>query len=504
MKYFLTFDVGTTSVKTCIFDEKLVMRGYSSEEYELITPAAGIVEEHPEVYWQAVKSGLIAACENASVMSNDISAISITTQGETLIPVDENGNSLTNAIVWEDDRAEKQASDILHQYDSQEFYRHTGISTLNGFVPIAKLCWIRENEPEIFRDTYKFLLLEDYLIYRFTGRFVTEKSLLSTTGWFDIVSDSYWKGIMDTAEIPEDKLPDALECGTVVGKVLPEVQKELGLSDHVNVITSAMDQVTAAIGASNIRPGIVTETTGTAMCIAATVATPDFENTLRVNLYRHYQRGKYLILPVCMTAGIVLKWFKDEFCKSEIEEAAEKGCSAYDIISLQVGTVPPLADGLTMVPYFTGTQQPENDPAARGVFYGVGLNTGRKQFQRAIFEAVAYMLRENIELIEKVENISVAEIRSLGGGARSHIWRQIKADVTQCRILSMKIEECSSLGAAMLAAVASGCYPNLDMLARVNKIKEGINPNPELKNVYNRGFRRFQMLYHLTKEMKKL
>lgn len=501
MKYFLTYDVGTTSVKTCIFNEQLKMQGYSNEEYELITKAGGIVEAIPARYWEAVQSGTLRACQNAGVAPAQISAISITTQGETLIPVDQEGEALYNAIVWLDERAGKEAEELSRRFDATQFYAKTGITELNGYVPVAKLVWIQKHLPEVYAQTYKFLLLEDYLIMRLTGAFVSEKALLSTSGWFDIADDCIWQEMLDAAGLDAQKLPDAKECGWIVDMpVRPEVRAALGLSENIVVVTSAMDQTTAALGAGNIIPGIVTETTGTGMCIGATVTKPDFYDASRVNLYRHIEAGKYLIIPVCMTAGMVLKWFKDEFCKWEQEEAKTRGCSAYDIISEQVAQIPPLANGLMLIPYLTGTLQPDNNPDARGIFYGVGLDTKRAHFQRAIFEAIAYMLRENVELIERVEHIHATEIRALGGGAKSKVWRQIKADVNATRIVSMCEEECSSLGAAMLAAVALGVYPNAETAASAgNRVAEGLEPNASLANAYDAAFEKYKKLYQVTK-----
>jgi len=501
MKYFLTFDVGTTSVKTCIFDETLHMLGYSNEEYQLITPNTGIVEAIPDRYWEAVESGTLRACENAKVSPADISSISITTQGETLIPVDVEGKALSNAIVWLDERAGEEAGALSKVFDSVAFYAKTGITELNGYVPIAKLAWIKKHQPEIYEKTYKFLLLEDYLIMRFTGAFVSEKALLSTSGWFDIAEDCIWDEMLEAAGINREKIPEALECGEIVNApVLPEVREAMGFSSEIKVVTSAMDQTTSALGAGNVVPGIIAETTGTCMCIGATVLEPNFYDPLRVNLYRHIQKGKYLLIPVCMTAGITLKWFKDEFCKWEQEQAKERGISVYDVISEQVAKIPPLAGGLMLIPYLTGTLQPDNNPDARGIFYGVGLDTGRSHFQRAIFEAIAFMLRENVELIEAVQGSRTKEIRSLGGGAKSPVWRQIKADVNQTRILSMAEEECSSLGAAILAAVALGAYPDAETAAAfANKVSQAIEPNTELAADYDEAYRKYRKLYSVTK-----
>lgn len=270
----------------------------------------------------------------------------------------------------------------------------------------------------------------------------------------------------------------------------------LGLSPEAVVITAAMDQTAAAVGAGNLMPGIVTETTGTAMCIGATADQPDMHHPARINVYRHIYPGKYLLLPVCMTAGMVFKWFKDAFCQEEARQAAETGVSVYDLLGAQAASAVPGANGLTLLPYFTGVIQPDNDPNARGVFFGVGLDTGKPEFVRAIFEGIAYMLRENLALIEAVDGQKVTGVRSLGGGSKSQIWRQIKADVCGVDISAMTETECTSLGAAILAAVALGYYPDAASAARVgNALASTLAPEADKKALYDQGFARYQRIW---------
>jgi len=216
MRYILVFDIGTTAVKACLFNRQLKLFGFSSEEYQLLTPAAGIVELDPETYWKAVKTQTELVCKKNGISPGDIEAITATTQGETIIPVDEKGKALRNAIVWLDNRASEQAKRISGRFPPEIFYSRTGIPDCNGYCPVAKLLWIKEKEPEIYKKTFKFLLLEDYILSRFCGDFVTEKALLCTTGYFDIINDEYWKEMLDFTGIEVGKLPRPMECGAVL------------------------------------------------------------------------------------------------------------------------------------------------------------------------------------------------------------------------------------------------------------------------------------------------
>ena len=496
MELLLTFDLGTTSVKTCLFDRELNLLGSSTREYQVLTPGPGLVELPAQVYWDNVTAGAAEAARDAGQSLANVRAVSVSTQGETLIPVDRDGTPLHNAVVWLDERAGAEAARLNKAFPPETFYFHTGVPECTGYCPVSKQLWFKEQRPEIYEKTYRFLLLEDFILYRLTGRFVTEKSLLCTTGYFDIGKDALWPDIFREADLDMEKIPQILDCGTVVGTILPAVAREMGLPEDAVAVTAAMDQTAAAVGAGNLTSGIITETTGTALCIGATADHPDMTNPARVCVYRHIQPGKYLLLPTCMTAGMVLKWFKDAFCGEESRMAKESGRSVYALLDDIVEKTNPGANGLTLLPYFTGVIQPDNDPKARGVFFGVGLDTGKPEFLRAIFEGIAYMLRENVALIEQVDGAPVTAIRSLGGGSRSRIWRQIKADVCGVEIDSMAQEECTSLGAAILSAVALGMYPDAAAAAaQGNRVKDRLCPDAALKETYDRGFARYQRVW---------
>lgn len=502
MKKILTFDIGTTAVKTAVFDSNLKAVTQTREEYELITGSKGQVELDAEQYWQAVLRGARSMLSFPGISRDDICAIAVTTQGETLIPVDQDGHALRNAIVWLDGRAVRESEFINSQINPDEFYSRTGIPECNGLCPVSKLLWIKNNEPEVYRQACKFLLLEDYIIFRLTGRFVTEKSLLCTTGYFDIQTDTLWDDMLTLIGIDKDKIPELLDCGTKVGPLTPAAAASLGLRTDTLVTTAAMDQTAGAVGAGNFRPGIVTETTGTALALAATAANPDFCHPLRMTLYRHIEKNLYLYLPVCMTAGIVLKWFKDEFCAAETEQAAGEGRSVYAVLDEAAERTPLMSNGLILLPYLAGTIQPDNNPLAKGVFFGVGLDTKRHHFIRAIFEAIAFMLRENIEFIENVNKTKITEIRSLGGGANSSVWLQIKADVNQKHILTMVENECTSLGAAILAAVAIGWFPAAEQAAEAaNSIRSSYTPDIEKGMAYDEGYATYQAIYARLKTL---
>ena len=491
MRYFLTFDVGTTAVKVSIISEELNIATTVIKEYTLETAEGGIVELDPEVYWKNAVEGVREALSKTGVAASDIVSATCTTQGETLIPVDKGGNALGNAIVWLDSRARDEAEFIASKVSDGTFYQKTGVPEINGYCPVAKLLWIKNNLPECYENTYKFLLPEDYLIYRLSGEFVTNPSVICTSGYFDINTNEIWDDIFSLTDLDKDKIPFILPCGTVVGKLCDEAVSAMGLSPDTVVTTGAMDQTAGALGCANVSEGMVSETTGTAMVIAATVKEPELDKLSSVNVYTHAIPGLFLDITMVQTAGILQKWFRDEFCKDlDKKEAFVK-------MSEMAEATPPLSKGVMLYPHFTGIQEPQNDPFARGVFFGVGLDADRGCFVRAIYEGIAYALRENLEIMK----LEPKKILSLGGGSKSSIWNQIKADVCSTGVEVPEESETTSLGAAILGGLAAGVFPDIE--TAVNRLGSGKSyvPDEENTKLYEGAYKKYTKMYEQFKPL---
>ncbi|MCL2034352.1 MAG: FGGY family carbohydrate kinase [Oscillospiraceae bacterium] len=489
MKFFLTLDIGTTSVKVCALDESFRIHKRVGIEYALISKN-NRVELEPGIYIDAVSRGISEVAEE--IGGGRVIGISVTTQGETLIPIDACGNALYNAVVWLDARAAEQAEQINGLIPAEQFYMRTGIPECNGLCPISKLLWFKQHEAGIYEKTQYFLLLEDYIILHLTGRFVTEKSLLSTTGYFDITTDSLWTGIFDKLGLDSGKIPTVMDCGEIVGGILPDVAEKLGLSKEIKIVTGAMDQVCGAIGAGNFKSGVVTETTGTALCIGITRKSAPVQAEYNVPIYRHYTRNLQLLLPVCMTAGMALKWFKDVFCAEEEKKAAQDGESVYDYLVDLAAKSPPLSNGIITLPYFSGSLQPLNAPDCRASFSGVGLHCTKPDFIRSILEGVGYMLKENVVMLENITGGRVERIISMGGGARSKLWCEIKSNIMGIPVEVYPESETASQGAAMLCAVAVGVYGSLvEAFEQVQTEAAAFIPQPDTAKQYKKGFDKY-------------
>lgn len=496
MEYILTLDVGTTSVKCGIFDSNLKQLKAVSAEYALITPDAVIVEAEPEMYLEKIRECMISMRESG-LETEKIRYITTTTQGETMIPVDRAGKPLSNAVVWLDSRAQAEASQLTEKFPGDVIYRTTGLPGLDGYTPIAKMKHLLRQLTEKGERISKFLLLEDYLIWKLTGQMVTEKTLLSSTGFFDIVNDSLWEEMLQAAGVPSGMIPESMESGQRAGKLLPDMADYLFVSREAVMITGAMDQICGAVGCGNLAEGCLHETTGTAMVLGASTRTPDFENPYEITIYRHAVPGLYLMLPICRTAAIIQKWFREQFCKEETKEAEKRGISVYDYLAELAEQAGAKEDGPILFPYFNGCMAPAAIDNARGSFFGIGLNTTKKDLIRTIPEGISFMLRENLEMLEKM-GIGRSSFYSLGGPSKNGFWCQLKADVTGREVVAAPELESTSFGAACLGAVSAGFFDTIEDAAASFKNYKTFRPRSDMQSLYQEKYLRYQRLVECT------
>jgi xylulokinase len=478
MELLLAIDTGTTSVKAGLFSPDGRCLGISRQEYQLETPAADRAQLDPEVYWQACQKTVREVLEGSGAKPEQVIALAVSSQGETTITVDAQGNVIYPALVWLDNRASEQAA-YLNERFGKEVYARTGIPEIMPTWSACKILWIRQNEPEVFARAHKFLLVQDYLIYRLTGRFVTDGSISCTTLNYDLIKNAWWTEMQDAIGIKNSQLPEIVQPGTNVGTLSTEAAQQLGLTTRTYVVTGGMDQAVGAIGAGNFKPGMVSETTGAALAIQATIADPMIDPFKVVPVYYHSVPGQYLFVPVGPTAGMAFKWFRDTFFQDEIKKAQEEKVDAYDLLTQMAQSVPAGSDGLVMLPHLMGAFSPEPNQAARGSFTGFTLQHTRGNFVRALLEGVAFMLKRNLETIERT-GIVIHEIRSTGGGARSSLWNQIKANVCNLPVVTLANEETALLGDAILAGVASGVFRSIENgCSSMVVVKESIQSNAD-------------------------
>ena len=436
MGQYIGIDIGTTSLKAAVFDENGVRKALKSVNYSLQTDAeTGYIEFDAEQYFQMcenVISELQAEC-------GTIDALSIDTQGETLVLADEDGKPLCPAIVWLDNRAQSEADDIAKEFGHKQVYDVTGQPEITATWPASKLLWVRRHKSDIFDSIDKIFMLEDWILYRLTGNFVTEPTIQSSTIYYDIHNMSWWHKMLDYIGISEKNLPKVVESGTPVGTY-----------KGITVVSGTLDQIAGTIGVGVVDETKISEMTGTIMAICVMKDEPPaYREDSIVPCHLHAIKGKYCMILWSATAGMALKWFKEQFASDmsfadidKIAEGVSAGC-----------------DGMTMLPYFCGSVIPHYNPQATATFSGVTLAHTKAHFARSIMEAVAFMLRDNLEYAQAPCD---SELRITGGAASSSLWSGIMADVTERCLHTVSESETACLGSAILAMVGVSRYATVE------------------------------------------
>ncbi len=495
MTLLLGIDIGTTSVKAGIFDEHGRQLGAHGREYRLAHPLPDRVEIEAQTWWTSAVAAVRATLAASGADPRAVAAIGVSSQGETVVAVDARGRPLGPAVVWLDNRASAEARALAEVFDETLVYARTGVPAINPTWTAAKLLWWRSHEPALFREAARFLLAEDFVLHRLTGRFVTDGSVACTTLLFDIRDGGWWPPMLETVGIGALRLPEVAAPGSVVGSLTGAAAAELGLVAGTPIVACGMDQGAGAVGVGNALQGVISESTGGALTVQASVDHHGGDPSGQTPVYLHSAPGRYLYCPVCPTGGMALTWFRDRFGDAEVASAAASGRSAYDILTELAATAPAGCDGLTMLPHLAGAFSPEYEPAARGVFAGLTLAHGRAHMVRAVLESVAFMLRRNLELLATA-GAPASEIRSHGGGARSALWNQVKADVCGLPVVTLEGEDAAVRGDAMLAGVAIGVFSDLDAAAAALIHPHGrFEPDARNRAVYDDAYDRYVRLF---------
>lgn len=440
-KQYLGIDIGTTSLKAAVFDEDGNRLGLRKIDYTLNTDSqSGFIEFEAEDY--------IRMCEQAiAELTNEcgrLDAISVDTQGETLILADRSGNALARAVIWLDNRAVREAELIANAFGKQEIYHTTGQPEITAGWPASKLLWFRRNRKELFDRTEKIFLLEDWVLYRLTGNFVTEPTIQSSSLYFDIEKKDWWQPMLDFCGVRREQLPTICESA-----------EQIGFYHGIPVVSGALDQIAGMIGTGITDSGSISEMTGTIMAVCSmTDRIPAYREDSIIPCHIHAIPGQYCRLLWSPTAGMALKWFRSEFAENydfaQLDALAEK--------------ISPGCDGLTVLPYFCGSTMPKYRPEATAMLAGLRLCHTRAHVARAIMESVAFLLRQQIEYLDNGETLR--QIRITGGGASSPLWAQIKADVTGKTLCTVREKETACMGSAILAAVGIGDYRSVSAAAQ--------------------------------------
>lgn len=491
MKYILGIDIGTTAIKAAVIGDDGIVYGSASSEYTLTTLPTGEVEADLQLYIDAFGDAIRRAMQKSGADKKDVKCVGFSSTAETCVFLDENYQPLCKVIAWMDTRGIQEAEYLSAHFDQKDIISKVGFDNFYAIHPISKILAVKNKTPEIFEATRMFAQIKDYFIYELTGRFITEDSVASDHGFFDITNRCYWQEMLDFVGIDRLYLPELTEPGAEIGVIDPKAAEKYGLDPDTKINVGAFDQACGAIGAGNIMPGIASESTGSALVTVATIDELNPDSKGDVPTLCSGIPGKYMYQPYC-TGSMIVKWYRDAFCAKEKEIEAETGLNAYTQMDDMVRATVPGADGLIMLPYFQGSGIPDLNEKASGVFYGVSASHTRGHFIRAIMEGLAIALRRMVECEEKL-GATMTEMRSLGGGSQSKVWCQIKADIlgVPVKVISNS-ENTACMGCAILAGVANGIWSSLEEATeKFVSIKETYYPNPDNAAVYSAAYDKY-------------
>ena len=449
-------------------------------------------EQNPDDWWRAICTStepLLAGIDPA-----EIACVALSGQMMGCTPVDRDGNALRPSILYCDQRAEAQARRILEQIDQADFYRIVG-HRASASYSLEKLMWIKDNEPEVFQKTFKSLCAKDYINLRLTGQWATDYSDASGTNAFDLNTFNWSEQILDLAGIDPALYPPARPSTDILGTVTAEAAKATGLKAGTPVAVGGGDGSAAGVGVGSIRPGVAYNYLGSSSWIALTVERPIVDPQMRTMNWAHCVPGYLHPSGTMQAAGSSYSWLKNTICTAEAQEAELQGVDVYEIINRQIERSVPGANGLIFLPYMLGERTPRWNPKARGAFIGLSLATRRDDMLRAVMEGITMNLGIIVDIFR--QHVPIDTITVIGGGAKGAVWRQMMADIYDCRIEKLNVlEEATSMGAAVIGGVASGAFHDFDVIRQFIRVDDVAVPNPTHQAVYRRMMPIFEKCYH--------
>ena len=467
MAMYLAVDLGTTGCRSIVFDSQLRQISDSYREYGLITLENGWVEQDARLWWELTKETVREAVGKAGIPAETIRGMSVSSQGITLVPVDNEWNPLCNALSWLDVRAKSQAEKIEQDLGRVQMYQLTG-KNIDAAYFLPKLLWLREKRPEIYRKAYKFLMPMDFLTAKLTGKCVTDHSMASGTLLYDIKAKCWNSQILQRYELEEGKLPELRWSGEKAGTLLPKAAKELGLPENCIVAVGAQDQRCASLGAG-LKKGVMTISLGTAGSVCRYWDEPRIEKGGGAGWSAFVNENSWVTEGVVNTAAACLRWVRDTvFCGG-----------GYDVINLEASEAAPKGGEVLFYPYLEGAGYPEYYKDAQGCFYGLSLAAKRGDLALAVMEGIAFQIRDILERMSAYEDVHTIVL--FGGGARSELWSQIISDVTELELRVPATPEAAGAGAAVLAGIATG------------EFERGQTPALTCSRVYRPGARREEL-----------
>lgn len=481
---YIGVDLGTSAVKLLLMKKNGEIVKIVSKEYPLYMNDEGWSEQNPSDWWKAVKAGIKELSDSVDVSL--IKAISFSGQMHGLVILDEKDNILRNAILWNDQRTQKQC-DYLNGLGLDNLIDNTANIALTGFTA-PKILWVKENEPEIFNKISKIMLPKDYIAYMLSGVFATDVSDASGMLLLDVKNRKWSEYMMDLLDINENQLPRLFESYEVIGNVSKKAAEETGLSTDVKVVIGGGDQAVGAVGTGTVENNMCSVSLGTSGVVY--VASDKFKVKYGKDILHSFcdATGKYHMMGVTLSAAGSNKWWMEEILKTKDNQAEQENIT-------ELGK-----NKVFFLPYLNGERSPHNDPDAKGAFIGLNMTTSRENMTQAVLEGVAFSLRDSLETVRAL-GIDVKKVRLTGGGAKSKLWRNIIANIFNTDVEIINCEEGPAFGAAILAMTGDKAFKSVEEAAKnLIQVVETISPSIELVELYNERYEIYKRLYPSLKE----
>ena len=493
--YLLAHDLGTTGNKATLYssDGKLIASDVYG--YQTHYPKHNWVEQNPEDWWKATCISTQRLLEKSRVHPTDVAVISFSGQMMGAVMVDKSGVPLRDCIIWADMRSEKQAADIAGKISSEDVYQISG-NPISASYTIEKVMWIRDNQPDIFRQTHKFLHAKDYLVSKLTGKFVTDYTDASGTNAFDLMQRQWSTPLVEATGLPFEIFPDAHPSISVVGEVTSAASKEVGLRAGTPVVIGAADGCCAAVGAGVVREGNAYNYLGSSSWIALATPEPLLDPKHRTVTFCHVDPEMMMPIATMQCVGGAYQWFKDEIGQIESKAGEASGVSPFELLNLKAEATVPGSHNLIFLPYLLGERTPYWNPNARGAYIGLTRGHTREDLTRAILEGAIFGLRTMVDTFLD-QGVQIDEVRVIGGGAKGRLFCQIQADVFQRSILRTRLlEEATSLGAALAGGIGIGLFKDFSVAEELVEIADVFTPRPEEGECYEKLYEIFKESYY--------
>jgi xylulokinase len=486
-------DVGTTGCKAIVFSDEGRILGQGAREYAILTPHPNWAEQDAEAVWRLAWDALSEAV--ATARDDPPTALALSVQGEAIIPVDRDGRPLRPAILGMDTRTGAENEWLAERFGAEALFSRTGMP-LHTINTLPKLLWLQRHEPEAWETAARFLLYEDFFLRRLGSQATISHCLASRTQMYDLTTGDWADDILAGCSIDRERLAAlAPEGGGAVGTLRGELASALGLGHEVLLASGGHDQACASLGSGVTQAGLAMVSTGTAEVVEVAMTTPALNETLRqgnMSVYRHVVPGLYLAMTLNHSGGLLLRWFRDTLCRRELEQARATGEDPYDLI---LADVPEGPTDLLVLPHFSGSGTPLLDTTSKGAILGLTFATTHATIAKAILEGLTFELRVNTDLLKEA-GVTIDALHAVGGGARSPLWLQLKADICQVPLRVPQVTEAACLGAALLAGVAAGTYADFAAaVAQTVHLQRRVEPQEDSVRAYDARYRLYRQVY---------